>query len=301
MIMRVCVLLSTYNGEKFLNEQIDSLLIQENVDVHILVRDDGSSDGTLRILEDYEKQGSVSLIRGGNIGWKKSFMQLLYNSPDSDYYAFCDQDDIWLPEKLYMAVESLESMPKDTPNLYGSNLRYYRDGVDMGMAKMRIPSTSYRAALCKNLTAGCTMVFNKALRDLVCNNPTQIDFPHDYWIFLVSALFGKVYYDSNAYVLYRQHSANQIGATLTRTDIWKTRIENFKGLCRSQGRQSAAAELLRLYHDRLTEEQSSYIKKVALYNESLKNRLLLFFDKEYSMGSWDSNIGLRIRILLGSI
>lgn len=295
------MLLSTYNGEKFLEEQIDSLLHQENVDVHILVRDDGSSDETLHILEDYEKCGYISLLRGENIGWKKSFMELLYNAPDSDYYAFCDQDDIWLPEKLNMAVDCLESMSKDTPNLYGSNLRYYRDGVDMGMAKMRVPSTRYQAALCKNLTAGCTMVFNKVLRDLVCDNPPQIDFPHDYWLFQVSALFGKVYYDNNAYVLYRQHSANQIGATLTRFDIWKARVGDCKGLFRSQGRQQAAAELLRLFQDKLSEKQLIYIRKVALYNKSLKNRLLLFFDKEFSMGAWDSNIGLRLRVLLGSI
>lgn len=298
---KILVLLSSYNGEKYIEEQIDSLLNQEGVEVSILVRDDGSGDGTVRILGRYEKEGHISLVRGMNMGWKKSFMELVCNSPDSDYYAFCDQDDIWLPQKLKVAVDCLEQMPSNVPNLYGSNLRYYKDGVDKGPVRMKKVSPSVQTALIKNLTAGCTMVFNKELRNIIQKNPPQIDFPHDYWVYQVASLLGNVYYDHDSYILYRQHDSNQLGVTISKYDKWIGRIKNMRNLISEQGRCLAAKELLRLYRHLLSEEDIKAVSKVACYKESFKNRLSLLFDKEYSMGSWVSNIGLKLRILMGRL
>ena len=298
---KILVLLSSYNGEKYIEEQIDSLLKQEEVEVSILVRDDGSNDGTIKILERYEKEGHISLIKGKNLGWKKSFMELIYNSSDYDYYAFCDQDDIWLPQKLKVAVDCLELMPSDAPNLYGSNLRYYRDGVDKGLVRMKKIKPSLQTALIKNLTAGCTMVFNKELRNRVQKNPPQIDFPHDYWVYQVASLLGNVYYDHDSYILYRQHDSNQLGVTISKFAKWVGRIKNMRNFIRVRGRCLAAKELLRLYGHLLSEEDIKAVRKVACYKESFKNRLSLLFDKEYSMESWDSNIGLKLTILLGRL
>jgi rhamnosyltransferase len=124
----VCVLLSTYNGEKYLKELLDSVLNQnceDKIKVSIFVRDDGSSDNTTNILKEYEQNGKIILFGHGgcNLGFAKSFSSLLANAPLSDYYAFCDQDDIWLPDKLISAVERLEKEDNnEIPLLYSTNL-----------------------------------------------------------------------------------------------------------------------------------------------------------------------------------
>lgn len=95
--MKVIVLMSTYNGEKYLKEQIDSILNQVKVEVFLMIRDDGSSDNTIAILKEYERQNrNIKIIKGKNIGVGNSFMQLLYNSAEAEYYAFADQDDVWV-------------------------------------------------------------------------------------------------------------------------------------------------------------------------------------------------------------
>ena len=108
---RVIVLMSTYNGEKYLRNQIESLLRQVDVEIEILVRDDGSKDGTLGILEEYknsrEYSGKLSYYVGPNVGPAKSFLDLIKHAPEAEYYALCDQDDTWLPDKLKIAVEAI--------------------------------------------------------------------------------------------------------------------------------------------------------------------------------------------------
>ena len=130
----ICVLLSTYNGEKYLREQLDSLVCQENVELKILIRDDGSKDSTLQILKEYSKKDArITYFVGNNVGPAQSFFDLIIKSPDADYYAFCDQDDVWDKDKLEIAVGFLEKEDNSKPNMYYSNLRivdqnlrYYR-------------------------------------------------------------------------------------------------------------------------------------------------------------------------------
>ena len=105
---KVCVLMSTYNGEKYLKEQIDSILKQKGVKVNLLVRDDGSTDNTLSLLEEYKKKGLLDYCCGSNMKPARSFMELLSIAPDSDYYAFSDQDDYWEHDKLFNAVKNTE-------------------------------------------------------------------------------------------------------------------------------------------------------------------------------------------------
>lgn len=118
----VMVLLSTYNGEKYLKEQIDSVLSQKNVNVNILVRDDGSYDETKTILQKYQDEGKLKWYTGNNLKATYSFLDLLHNTPKADYYAFCDQDDVWNENKLIMAINKLENLPKYKPALYTGRL-----------------------------------------------------------------------------------------------------------------------------------------------------------------------------------
>ena len=135
---KVAVLMSTYNGEKYLREQIDSILAQEGVDVTLYIRDDGSSDSTIEIINEYlTKTNRIKFYIGENIGVGNSFMQLVYDCPeDYDYYAFSDQDDIWLTEKMQVAVDSLKEY--SNPFLYCSNqILVDKNGKIIGLMKRK--------------------------------------------------------------------------------------------------------------------------------------------------------------------
>lgn len=114
----VCVLMSTYNGGKYLQEQIDSLIGQADVNLTVLVRDDGSSDSTTVILERYKQKGVLDWYPGENIGSARSFLDLVSRAPYCDYYALCDQDDYWFPEKLSVAISRLEQTDSSKSALY---------------------------------------------------------------------------------------------------------------------------------------------------------------------------------------
>ena len=115
--LEVCVLMATYNGEKYLREQVDSIIGQHNININLIVRDDGSTDSTINILSEYEEKGLLTYTKGANLGPARSFMELLKFSPISDYYAFSDQDDIWLPDKIKTAVDMMKE-DEEKPALY---------------------------------------------------------------------------------------------------------------------------------------------------------------------------------------
>ena len=127
---KVNIIVSTYNGSKYIREQLKSLFDQSYPNIDIYVRDDGSDDGTLDILKEYEASGTVTLIRGENLGFCGSFMELLRLTDKGDFWSFCDQDDIWYPDKVALAVKWLERQKQEEPLLYyslsemaGSNCR----------------------------------------------------------------------------------------------------------------------------------------------------------------------------------
>lgn len=113
----ITVLMSSYNGERYIREQIDSILHQQEVNIKLFVRDDGSTDGTLQILQEYQEAGLLNFYTGKNLKPARSFMQLLKDAPQADYYAFSDQDDYWKPTKLNQAIKRLK-LSTNTPALY---------------------------------------------------------------------------------------------------------------------------------------------------------------------------------------
>ena len=121
----VAVVISTYNGEKWIKDQLDSIINQTYKNIKIFVRDDGSKDGTLDILREYSNKGQIILEEGQNIGYIKSFFKVLENAKDFKYYAFCDQDDIWMDFKIERAVEALEKKDNNKVLMYFSDYDYY--------------------------------------------------------------------------------------------------------------------------------------------------------------------------------
>ena len=217
----VTILMCTFNGERFLAEQLASLEWQTFTDWRLIVSDDGSTDGTLAILEAFRSAyppGRVEIISGPRAGAPANFLFLAdRRHPVTDYYAFCDQDDVWETDKLARAVAILEKAPRDLPALYGSRTSLIdAEGRAIGLSPLFPRAPTFRSALVQSIAGGNTMVFNRAARDLLAYCGPDVDIPsHDWWLYQVtSACNGLVYYDPIPSVRYRQHERNIIGSNM---------------------------------------------------------------------------------------
>lgn len=218
---KVKILLSTYNGEKYLRKQIDSLLSQSYGDVEIIVRDDGSSDGTVKIVESYD----IKLLDDkNNLGAKGSFealMKYTLENTQSEYLMFCDQDDIWDLDKIERSVNRINEMEKefgDIPLLVHSDLSVIDKNQRVICGSFWefeniIPShNSLERLVMQNTITGCTMLVNRKLA-LLCLPMQSGAVMHDWWLGLVASCFGKIGILDEDTIKYRQHENNEIGAT----------------------------------------------------------------------------------------
>lgn len=212
------VLLATFNGAAFLAEQLRSLRAQTDPDWVLLARDDLSTDGTAAILDGFAaacRPGQVRRLEAGGdrLGALGNFMALLRAAPPGWRYAFCDQDDVWLPGKLARAAAALAGQPAASPALYCARQRI----VDGALAGQRLSPPvrrppSLRNALVQNIATGCTIVMNGAARDAILAAPPPATTLHDWWAYLVTtAVGGRVLFDPEPVMLYRQHAANVVG------------------------------------------------------------------------------------------
>jgi len=285
--------MSTYNGSKYLREQIDSILSQENVDVNLIIRDDGSRDDTISILESYQTRGLLTYTAGENLGYAGSFLKLLKEAPPCDYYAFSDQDDIWLSEKLRKAVDSLKKS-QGRRILYCSNLLVYHNEKVIGVMRPIESTTDKYKCLNKSICTGCTIVINKEFRDYVLGFIPDKVKVHDLWLFHTAVFLGTLLYDNNAYIMYRQHGSNQIGAKYSRVARMRNRIKSLRTLPQQHEKEEEAKLLMDTFKQELKEEDKPIIAKVANYKYSLWNKLLLLFDSRYETSFFD-----KARIVFG--
>ena len=222
---KVVVLMSAYNGEKYIQEQIESILAQTYSNMKIYVRDDGSKDQTLNILEKYENDNKIVLLKGENKGFIGSFFSLLKECEKADYYAWCDQDDIWLPEKIARAVERLEKNKNDVPTLYFSDYDYYDQNMHFqkhGLDHKRGPS--FANSLMDCISLGVNSVFNHKARGMMLEKIPKHSCGHDWWTYMVCAAFGNVIYDRGyVSVKYRrlEESVSPGGKSFIATQIWR--------------------------------------------------------------------------------
>ena len=250
---KVVVLMSTYNGEKYLREQMDSLLRQEGVAVEIFVRDDGSTDSTVSIIEDYaNKNSNVHLNIGKNLGVGNSFMNLVEHAPDDfDYYAFSDQDDIWLENKLSKAIEVIKDI--DGPTLYCSNQTLVdSEGEKIALRYNKVLDLSTEQILFVNRVQGCTALWNSDLQKILSTQlPSRellICRIHDVWVGMVASVCGKIIYDENSYILYRQHENNVVGAKeSSRLDLLQSKVKKLRNKTFRNSRSLMAKEMVRLF------------------------------------------------------
>jgi glycosyltransferase involved in cell wall biosynthesis len=214
----IAILLCTMHGANFLREQIDSIVKQKHKSWTIWASDDGSSDGTLSILDRYQKilgHEKVSIQRGPSLGFVANFLSLTCREDiKAAYYAFSDQDDIWEEDKLARALEYLQTIPKDIPALYCSRTRYV-DALnkEIGFSRWHKRPPNFANALVQSIGGGNTMVFNDAACQLLRLAGSQFNVPsHDWWVYMVvSGCGGQVIFDPVATVRYRQHDDNIVG------------------------------------------------------------------------------------------
>lgn len=303
---KVCVLLSTYNGEKYLQEQLDSLYNQDGIELTILVRDDGSSDNTIKLLkENAAKHSNMKWYTGENLRPAKSFMDLINKSAsqDADYYAFCDQDDRWDEDKLKCAVEMMDKYDNDVPNMYYSNLRIVDKNLNFYRLSYSSPAdrkqNSKYSCILENMATGCTIVFNRKASELITANPPKDCSMHDCWVFMVCTFFGNVIFDMNAHIDYRQHEDNVVGTYLKKKSVGIA-IRRFKRLFNRelQPRYNNAVNFYECFGNMLDGESKDKVLEIVNYKKSFSDKLKLINDKDLYGTSLSRNFRLKVLILL---
>jgi rhamnosyltransferase len=304
MSEKICVLLSTYNGEKYLVEQIDSVLNQKGVDVSLLIRDDGSTDGTIGILHNYaQKDSRVSFYNGANLGPCQSFFDLVGKADEYDYYAFCDQDDVWDAEKLIKAIGIIkERGDSKTPVLYCSNLRVVDQDLNFMHNCITFPINSEQRyqSLVEFYAVGCTEVFNQCAAHYLKKHSVEGCIMHDSWLFMICSFFGLVYYDKNPYISYRQHGSNVIGTSSGKKGVLKERIKRLFDV-KTQPRFENAKIFYSEFSKELNEVDSHKFLRIINYKQSIIQRINLLFDFSIRAYTLKRDIRYRLLILLGKI
>lgn len=294
-MFNVCVMMSTYNGDQFLQEQINSIENQNDVNCSVLIRDDGSNDNTISLIKyNIRKFHNIKLVSGDNLGSAGSFMEVLTNSPDCDYYAFSDQDDVWDLDKLSVAIKQLSD--SDIPALYYCDYREIdENGNVINSNHESLNSLSiYELALTNNC-AGCTMVFNKKLRDIIIHHKPSRMLMHDHYIYFLAVAIGAlIICDSKKHISYRQHQNNVIGANIP---FWKKiKLSSF-GI-NKQIRSDTAEEIFTFYGKQLTEESRELLTTIREYKKEKKKIALIKTLTPYEK-TMKRKIILAINVILG--
>lgn len=292
--MKIIVLMSTYNGEKYLRAQLDSLLAQDiaqTAGLQVLVRDDGSSDATADILNQYQSENKLTWYSGSNLRPEKSFWHLLQNAPEADLYAFCDQDDYWFPTKLSRAAQVLGQIPdQDQPLLYCSAFTA-TDGDLNPITVEKSPLnryTDYAHALVYSTAPGCTFVFNHAARTAAMRYDMERNqvVIHDWLIHkIVTITGGTMVYDPESHIYYRQHGDNAIGVHATGLGDFTARVKRFLSGTGRQTRSKCAKALLEVYGSQVSAEAHLALDLVANYTSDRHKKAMFLKDKRFHTGT----------------
>lgn len=298
---KVIVLMSTYNGEKYLREQIDSILRQTYSHVELFVRDDGSTDSTKEILESYSEKGLLTWYQGENLKAALSFMDLVKKAPDAEYYAFADQDDYWYEDKIEIAVNKLEEIPENRARLYCSNPKLVDESLNPIPSKMKNFSgkVTFGRTLVQSFSPGCTFVFNAKARKYLAKYNESYILMHDSLLVTIISALGVVYFDETPRISYRQHSSNVIGIETNFLKAYLDKIYRFLFSSDSGNRYKIACAIEKVYREDLDENELEVLFKITKYKDSLKNRFKLLFQTEIRTTSWIDNIFFRFLVLLG--
>ena len=297
---KIAILMATYNGEKYICQQIDSILSQTCKDWELYIHDDGSTDNTIAAVESYVEKypDKIHLIDGKSTGGSKYNFFYMFGQVEAPYYMTCDQDDVWLEKKIELTYDKMLTIEDkaDISCLVYTELRV----VDSELNTIADTMSGYQSLDChkrtinqfilQNSVTGCTMMVNRALRDKMLRI-TDIDntIMHDWWAALVAAQFGKTAFIDEPTILYRQHGDNSLGALginklsyIVRRVWQKKQIQESMRLGRLQAREFAKtynlpADSLAVRYAALEDksrcERQRFYKENDMYKTGIMRRL----------------------------
>lgn len=305
--MKIAILLATYMGEKYIGEQIDSIINQSYKDWKIFVHDDGSRDNTLGVVQAYQEKypDKIEILDGSSTGCARNNFLYIMSRVEAPYYMCCDQDDVWLPEKIEKTFGKMQELEQDiqkekVPCLVFTDLKVVDGELNVIAERMSeyqnlaYKNTSVGRMLMQNVITGCTMMMNRRLRDLTIqyHNVENI-IMHDWWSGIIAAYFGKVGFVDESTILYRQHGNNSVGALDSRSfSFIIKKIKDFNGNKTSiENTQKQAQEFVNTFGL----ERESIPAKLAYAKELPKlKRLKMYKENDLRKNGVARNIGLMI-------
>lgn len=297
------IVMSCYNGSQFVAEQIESIQAQSTSNWRLLIRDDGSSDATSSILNEFAaRDPRIEVVHGANIGVIASFFTLLTRAnPNAAFVVLADQDDVWRPTKLAVHAETLSAFG-DEPALTYSALRLVdREGVPLPRQYSAVPAPRFNEMLVQNRVPGCTIAINSAARRLLVEHlPIQTHvLMHDWWIMLAVSAFGQIISCPQALVDYRQHGANVIGIKTG----FVGQVHRLRRVLKARGGfplLEQAEEFLRVFNNRLSPNQRSAIRCLLKAGWGhVGHRLLGSIDRSFYRTKAGDDVALRLLLASG--
>ena len=296
---KVAILMSTYNGEKYLSKQLESIANQTfKGEIAVYIRDDGSKDNTEKIIDKWQERVHISYRKGKNLGPALSFWNLFSDdSIRADYYAFCDQDDIWDSNKIEKAVEHLNG----NVHLYAANCRSI-DSSDIVIEKRRkktAPVFKIEHLFVSGITQGCAMVFTDELREFILRKRITCIPMHDLIVCMYAYYYKDFFWDETPRFSYRFHENNVI-ARKDRNRL-KNLLVKVKKWDKQQFAEIVATELLMNNPDIESDEEQRFLKAISCYKRSLKNKLIVIFNSSIRRCPKSALKSFYLRVLLDKL
>lgn len=302
---KIAILLSSYNGQKYIKSQVESILRQKvDCDFTLFIRDDGSSDNTISILEQMAEQDHrIVLQKCTNCGLNESFFRLMRFAatlpPEYRYFSFSDQDDIWDEDKLQIGINVLREAPLDLPALYGSADRT----VDADLNPIRTHYTKkplqFYNGIIQNYVPGHNQIMNRPLLLSVCNADASKMYLYDSFIVAMSLLIGKLYYDQTGHASYRQHEGNQLGSSSI--NFFKWLVLRFNKIM--QGDLKQIGKQIEYFYvfsqDMMSDEQKKELSSFLNSQTSFYKRSKYLMKRRIHRQGWFDDLAFSILYLLG--
>ncbi len=297
----IAVLMATYNGEKYLAAQMDSLLNQTFQNWHLYIHDDGSKDGTVSVLKKYaeETPGKITLIDAPPTGSAKNNFMFLLNTVEAPYIMFCDQDDVWVGDKIKKTFQFMKEMEGNEPALVFTDLQVVDQSGHLiaprmsGYQKLNLKKNKPEDFLAENVVTGCTVMINRKMATLARKAAdTSRIIMHDWWMAIIAARFGVIACINEPLIQYRQHGINSIGAKKLGKDYIIQRVthqEDVRGALKATRVQARyVAEVFHLGEDDVITQYGQIAEKKKLA------RLMFYAENGIHKSGLIRNIGLAL-------
>ena len=305
--LAVAVIVGYYNGNKYLPEQVQSILAQSHQNLEVFISDDGSKVAVdidaLDLMPEDRRRVRVAM-RPARVGFTANFLGALSSIDSYDYFAFSDQDDIWYSDKITRALEILSEYPEGRPSLYCARTAVYNEdcNIRLGVSPLFQKPASFANALVQNIGGGNTMVFNRVARDLIVRSARGVEVvSHDWWSYqIVSGAGGIVYYDPEPCLRYRQHACNLVGSN----QGWAARLIRIQGLLkgRFQAWNDVNIKALSECRDLLAPENQRCLDDFVLARQSgLFKRLVMCVRSGVYRQTWLGNLALWFGFVINKV